>query len=247
MARRRQGAHDRCRPARRALRGALRAGCWPTTSRATRCGRSTSRPRAGGTASAYPRARRAAMVFLFSEGVLMHLEPAQVEAAFATFGERAPARVRCWPSMPCAGSPPASAHRHPSVRLTGAQFRWGLRRPAELARAHPRRLRLAGTARGDGRLWLSARHAVARDRRLLRRADVRRVCAARGRPNPARYTNAQSRRISPWPCPMAPVARNEPTRRGAIAAASSRPPSRPPNSAPPAQGRRLRRRSSALH
>ncbi|WP_395351662.1 class I SAM-dependent methyltransferase [Variovorax sp. UC122_21] len=67
-------------------------------------------------------ARDGPPVFLFSEGVLMYLEPAQVEAVLAT----------------------GRAHRHPSVRPTGAQFRWGLRRPAELARAHPR-LRLAGT------------------------------------------------------------------------------------------------------
>lgn len=53
-------------------------------------------------------ARDGPPVFLFSEGVLMYLEPAQVEAVFATFGERARPRGRCWPSMPCAGSPPAA-------------------------------------------------------------------------------------------------------------------------------------------
>ncbi len=88
-------------------------------------------------------ARDGPPVFLFSEGVLMYLEPAQVEAVFVTFGERAPAGsvlafdAMCWLAT-------GRAHRHPSVRPTGAQFRWGLRRPAELARAHPR-LRLAGT------------------------------------------------------------------------------------------------------
>ena len=49
-----------------------------------------------------PRKRSAQPVFLFTEGVLMYLEPAQVEAVLATFGERAPAGsvlafdAMCW-------------------------------------------------------------------------------------------------------------------------------------------------------
>lgn len=92
---------------------------------------------------ALPRRRRAAPVFLFAEGVLMYLEPAQVRNVLQTFGERAPAGsvlafdAICWLAV-------GHAARHPSVRATGAEFLWGIRRPAELAEAHAR-LRLAAT------------------------------------------------------------------------------------------------------
>lgn len=91
------------------------------------------------------RRRGAQPVFLFSEGVLMYLKPAQVHAVLATFGERAPAGsvlafdAICWLGV-------GQAARHPSVRATGAEFLWGVRRPTELAEAHPR-LRLAATHR----------------------------------------------------------------------------------------------------
>ena len=86
---------------------------------------------------ALPRTRNERPVFLFTEGVLMYLEPQQVQAVFATFGERAPAGsvlafdAMCWLGV-------GRAAQHPSVRATGAEFRWGLRRPSELAEAHPR-------------------------------------------------------------------------------------------------------------
>jgi len=92
-----------------------------------------------------PRKRSAQPVFLFTEGVLMYLEPAQVEAVLATFGERAPAGsvlafdAMCWLAV-------GRGRQHPSVRVTGAEFKWGIRRTAELTQPHPR-LSLEGTYR----------------------------------------------------------------------------------------------------
>ncbi|RSZ33252.1 MULTISPECIES: class I SAM-dependent methyltransferase [unclassified Variovorax] len=92
-----------------------------------------------------PRKRNAQPVFLFTEGVLMYLEPAQVQAVLATFGERAPAGsvlafdAMCWLAV-------GRGKQHPSVRVTGAEFKWGIRRAAELTQPHPR-LQLSGTYR----------------------------------------------------------------------------------------------------
>ncbi|AGU50467.1 leucine carboxyl methyltransferase family protein [Variovorax paradoxus B4] len=92
-----------------------------------------------------PRRRQEQPVFLFTEGVLMYLEPQQVQAVLATFGERAPPGsvlafdAMCWLAV-------GRAAQHPSVRATGAEFRWGLRKTAELTQAHPR-LRLDATYR----------------------------------------------------------------------------------------------------
>jgi O-methyltransferase involved in polyketide biosynthesis len=92
-----------------------------------------------------PRRRHAQPVFLFTEGVFMYLTPAQVQAVLATFGERAPAGsvlafdAMCWLAV-------GRARQHPSVRATGAEFQWGIRRTGELAQAHAR-LRLANTFR----------------------------------------------------------------------------------------------------
>ena len=86
---------------------------------------------------ALPRKRNAQPVFLFTEGVFMYLEPAQVKAVLATFGERAPAGsvlafdAMCWLAV-------GRAQRHPSVRTTGAEFQWGVRKAAELTQPHPR-------------------------------------------------------------------------------------------------------------
>lgn len=82
-------------------------------------------------------------IFLFSEGVLMYLQPAEVQAVLGTFGARAPTGSRlafdamCWLAE-------GRARQHPSVKLTGAEFHWGLRRMAELTEAHAR-LQLADT------------------------------------------------------------------------------------------------------
>ncbi|MDP9894429.1 O-methyltransferase involved in polyketide biosynthesis [Variovorax boronicumulans] len=92
-----------------------------------------------------PKKRKAQPVFLFTEGVLMYLKPETVQAVLATFGERAPPGsvlafdAMCWIAT-------GRARNHPSVRPTGAEFLWGLRRPADLTEPHPR-LRLDGTYR----------------------------------------------------------------------------------------------------
>lgn len=84
-------------------------------------------------------------VFLFCEGVLMYLQPDQVQAIFRTFGERAPLGssfvfdAMCWLVA-------GRAKRHPSVKHTAAEFQWGPRRLAELTQSHPR-LRLADTCK----------------------------------------------------------------------------------------------------
>jgi O-methyltransferase involved in polyketide biosynthesis len=84
-----------------------------------------------------PRKREGQPVFLFAEGVLMYLEPQQVQAVLATFNERAPAGsvlafdAMCWLGV-------GRAAQHPSVRATGAEFQWGLRSSTELTRGHPR-------------------------------------------------------------------------------------------------------------
>jgi len=88
-----------------------------------------------------PPTRTGAPVCLMSEGVLMYLQPAVVEAVLAEFGDRAPAGsvfafdAMCWLAA-------GRARRHPSVRHTGAEFAWGPRRIADVTRPHSR-LRLA--------------------------------------------------------------------------------------------------------
>lgn len=81
-------------------------------------------------------------LFLFCEGVLMYLAPAQVQQVLHTFGERAPAGsllvfdALCWLTK-------GRAALHASVGRTAAQFAWGPRRLAELTAPHPR-LQLIG-------------------------------------------------------------------------------------------------------
>lgn len=92
-----------------------------------------------------PTRRSAAPVFLFTEGVLMYLTPEQVRSVLATFGERAPAGsvlafdAMCWLGV-------GRAKQHPSVRTTGAEFQWGIRRAGELTQPHAR-LRLDSSYR----------------------------------------------------------------------------------------------------
>ncbi|AHC45621.1 hypothetical protein AX27061_1156 [Achromobacter xylosoxidans NBRC 15126 = ATCC 27061] len=84
-----------------------------------------------------PASRDAAPVFLMSEGVFMYLQPPIVNAALATFGERAPAGsvltfdAMCWLAV-------GRAKHHRSVKHTEAEFGWGPRRLADLTAAHPR-------------------------------------------------------------------------------------------------------------
>ena len=84
-----------------------------------------------------PRQRDGVPVLLICEGVLMYLEPAQVQSVLREFGENAPAGSEllcdtlCWMAVGCAAL-------HPSVRHTQAQFRWGPSRLADFTAPHPR-------------------------------------------------------------------------------------------------------------
>jgi O-methyltransferase involved in polyketide biosynthesis len=90
-----------------------------------------------------PASRDEPPVFVQVEGVFMYLEPALAHAVLRRFGERAPAGsslvfdVMCWLAA-------GRARYHPSVGRTGAEFRWGPRRMAELTEDSPR-LQLAAT------------------------------------------------------------------------------------------------------
>ncbi len=96
-----------------------------------------------------PSRRRHAPQFLICEGVLMYLEPDQVHAVLQAFGERAPTGselnfdVMGWMTT-------GWAQLHPSVRHTGAQFRWGVRSMGELTAAHSRLRLLAEYSVMDG-------------------------------------------------------------------------------------------------
>ncbi|OLU33788.1 class I SAM-dependent methyltransferase [Pseudomonas sp. PA27(2017)] len=84
-----------------------------------------------------PESRNADPVFLFSEGVLMYLQPGVVRAVLQEFGERAPAGSTfafdaiCWLIA-------GRAHQHRSVKHTKAQFGWGPRRLQDIHGAHSR-------------------------------------------------------------------------------------------------------------
>lgn len=76
-------------------------------------------------------------VLLLAEGLVMYLQPDKVQALLWAVGEFAPPGSRllldslAWPAV-------GRAAWHPSVRHTGTQFRYGLRRTEELAACHPR-------------------------------------------------------------------------------------------------------------
>lgn len=92
-----------------------------------------------------PSGRREPPVLLLCEGVLMYLEPAQVQAVLREVGENAPPGSHllldalCWLAV-------GREERHLSVRHTGAKFRWGPRHWSELTAPHVR-LRLDGEHR----------------------------------------------------------------------------------------------------
>ncbi len=81
--------------------------------------------------------RQGAPVCLMSEGVLMYLQPGQVEDLLQTFGEHAPPGsvfvfdALSWITV-------GHARMHPLVRLTEAEFTWGPRSLSEFSRPHPR-------------------------------------------------------------------------------------------------------------
>jgi O-methyltransferase involved in polyketide biosynthesis len=81
-----------------------------------------------------------APVLLLAEGVLMYLEPAQVQRLLWLIGEHAPPGSLLLAD--CFGRHMVGMEAwHPSVRLTAARFRWGLQAVEDLAQPH-RRLQL---------------------------------------------------------------------------------------------------------
>lgn len=76
-------------------------------------------------------------VLALCEGVLMYLEPAQVQAFLKEFAECAPAGSRLVLDV-LTHRAVGNAHRHASVGPTGAEFRWGVARLSDLPAAHPR-------------------------------------------------------------------------------------------------------------
>lgn len=76
-------------------------------------------------------------VLVLCEGVLMYLEPAQVEAVLAEFAQCAPAGSRLVLDV-LTHRAVGTAARHASVGPTGAEFRWGVARLSDLAAVHPR-------------------------------------------------------------------------------------------------------------
>ncbi|HSW04119.1 class I SAM-dependent methyltransferase, partial [Aquabacterium sp.] len=82
-----------------------------------------------------PRARTP--VLLQCEGVLMYLTPAQVAAVLQEIGDNAPAgSVLLFDFVTSFAV--GFAGEHPSVRYTGAEFRWGPRRMSDISAAHAR-------------------------------------------------------------------------------------------------------------
>lgn len=84
-----------------------------------------------------PSRSNAQPVLLVCEGVLMYLQPAQVQAVLAEFAQCAPPDSRMVLDV-LTRQAVGWAARHPSVGPTGAEFCWGVGRMAELAAAHPR-------------------------------------------------------------------------------------------------------------
>ncbi|MFO1232842.1 MAG: class I SAM-dependent methyltransferase [Paenacidovorax caeni] len=92
-----------------------------------------------------PTQRSATPVLLVCEGVLMYLPPAQVHAVLAEFAQHAPPGSRMVLDVMTRRAVGCAA-RHASVRATGAEFRWGVGRMAELEAVHPRLQRCASKA-----------------------------------------------------------------------------------------------------
>ena len=76
-------------------------------------------------------------VLLVCEGVLMYLQPAQVNAVLAEFAQCAPPGSRLVLDV-ITRAAVGRASFHASLRPTGAEFCWGVGRVAELTQAHPR-------------------------------------------------------------------------------------------------------------
>jgi O-methyltransferase involved in polyketide biosynthesis len=84
-----------------------------------------------------PLNRRGDPLLLLAEGVLMYLEPGQVQRLLWLIGEHAPTGSLLLAD--CFGRHMVGLEGwHPSVRLTAARFRWGLNAVEDLVRPHPR-------------------------------------------------------------------------------------------------------------
>ncbi|WP_284619407.1 class I SAM-dependent methyltransferase [Aquabacterium humicola] len=116
---------------------ALRETLLPSQPRRRNCGIDLARPGWWRALGLPERAKHAAPLLLVCEGVLMYLSPAQVQALMDEVGEHAPPGSLLLFDFICAMAV-GHAQWHPSVRRTGAQFRWGVRRSDELAALHPR-------------------------------------------------------------------------------------------------------------
>ena len=98
------------------------------------------------------RQRGATPVLLVCEGVLMYLPPAQVHAVLAEFAQHAPPGSRMVLDVMTRRAVGCAA-RHASVRSTGAEFRWGVGRMAELEAVHPRLQLLREQSVAEGYGW----------------------------------------------------------------------------------------------
>ena len=99
-----------------------------------------------------PAQRTAPPVLLVCEGVLMYLPPAQVHAVLAEFAQHAPPGSRMVLDVMTRQAVGCAA-RHASVGPTGAEFRWGVGRMAELAAVHPRLHLLREQSVAEGYGW----------------------------------------------------------------------------------------------
>lgn len=101
---------------------------------------------------ALPERPDAPPVLLVCEGVLMYLQPAQVQAVLAEFGQCAPPGSRMVLDVMTRQAVGCAA-RHASVRPLGAEFRWGVGRMTELAAMHPRLKLLREQSAAEGYGW----------------------------------------------------------------------------------------------
>lgn len=99
-----------------------------------------------------PDGPRGQPVLLVCEGVLMYLPPAQVHAVLAEFAQHAPPGSRMVLDVMTRRAVGCAA-RHASVRATGAEFRWGVGRMAELEAEHPRLQLLREQSVAEGYGW----------------------------------------------------------------------------------------------
>ena len=76
-------------------------------------------------------------VLVVCEGVLMYLQPGQVQAVLAEFAQHAPAGSRLVLDV-LTRAAVGRASFHASMRPTGAEFCWGVGRMVELEQMHPR-------------------------------------------------------------------------------------------------------------